>query len=67
MINWLAVILILAGMLSLMVYPKIIKMFLFALIFYLTVFVDYWWAGLFIPLLIIILIYKKKKELKYGI
>lgn len=62
MVDWFIVIVLLVGMLSIIVYPKIIQWGLFAFIIYLTAFVNYWYAGLFIPLLLIILIYKRRKE-----
>lgn len=49
-----------------LVYPKIIRFLIAGYIGYLTIFVNYYYGALFIPLLIIMLIYKRKKEGGYG-
>lgn len=65
MFNWVIFILIIIGILLILVYPKIIKFFLFGLIGYFTIFENWLWGGLYIPLLLIMLYYKRRKE-KYG-
>lgn len=59
------VILSIVGILVIVVYPALLKFALFGLLAYLTIFVNLYFSALFIPLLIIIYIFKKRKE-KYG-
>ena len=65
MLNWVVVILIIIGILLILVYPKIIRLFLLLGVAYLTIFENWMWGALYIPLLLIMLYYKRRKE-KYG-
>ena len=65
MFNWVIFVLIIIGILLILVYPKIIKFFLFGLIGYLTIFENWYWGIAFIPLLLLMLYYKRRKE-KHG-
>ena len=65
MFNWVIFVLIIIGILLILVYLKIIKFFLFGLIGYLTIFESWYWGMAYIPLLLIMLIYRRRKE-KYG-
>lgn len=49
------------GILFILVYPKIIRLFLFGLIGYFAVFQNWLWGILYIPLLLIMLYFKRKK------
>jgi len=65
MINWFFLVMIIIGILLIMVYPKIIRVFIFGIITYFTIFVNWYYAIAYAPLLILMLIYKRRKE-KYG-
>jgi len=66
MFNWVIVIPIIIGILLILVYPKIIKLFLFGLIGYFTIFVNWYYGALYIPLLLLILYFKRRKEKLNG-
>lgn len=55
-------ILSIVSILIIVVYPKILKFALFGLFAYLTIFVNYYFSALFIPLLILIYIFKKRRK-----
>lgn len=59
------VILSIVGILVIVVYPALLKFALFGLLAYLTIFVNLYFSALFIPLLILIYIYKKRSK-KYA-
>lgn len=62
MVNWILIVWGIIGLLAIVVYPKIIRWALFGLITYFTIFHDPYYAILFIPLLIIMFIYKWRKK-----
>ncbi|KKN67329.1 hypothetical protein LCGC14_0461930 [marine sediment metagenome] len=65
MFNWVLFVLIIIGILLILVYPKIIKWFLLLVVAYLTIFENWYYGVLYIPLLLLMLYYKRRKE-KYG-
>jgi len=64
-VNWTIIVLLIIGILIIFVYPHIIKWFLFLVVGYLTIFVDWMWGVAYIPLLLIVLYFKRRGE-KYG-
>lgn len=60
MITILDLIFILIGILSLFVFPKILKWILIVWIIYMTIFVDIYFSALIIPLLLIMGYYKRR-------
>ena len=62
MIDLVLIIFCIIFLLLVFIYPKLIKVFLIGVIGYFAVFVNWYYGALFIPLLIIILIYKKRRE-----
>jgi len=63
--DWFLVIMGIIGILLVLVYPKIVRFFLFLIVLYLTLFYNWYFAILFIPLLILQLMYKRRRE-KHG-
>jgi len=66
MIDWFLVIMGIIGILLILVYPKIVRFFMFLVILYLTLFYNWYFAILFIPLLILQLIFKQRKINRNG-
>ena len=64
MFNWVIFVLIIIGILLILVYPKIIKLFLFGLIGYFTIFENWYWGIAYIPLLLTMLYFKRKNGKK---
>ncbi len=65
MVSWFIVIFSIIGILLTLVYPKIIRIFLVGLVGYFTIFVNWYYGLFYIPLLLLMLIYKRRKE-RYG-
>lgn len=65
MVSWFIVIFSIIGILLILVYPKIIRIFLFGLIGYFTIFVNWYYGVFYIPLLLFMLYFKRRKE-RYG-
>ena len=61
-VNWTIIILSIIGILVILVYPHIIKWFLFLVLGYFTIFENWYFGILFIPLLLIVLYFKRRKE-----
>ncbi len=62
MVDWFSVLMIIIGILLILVYPKIIRIFIFGIIAYLSIFHNWYYAVIYVPLLILMLIYKRRKE-----
>jgi len=62
MIDWFDLIIGIIGILIIFVYPKVIRIFLIFLIGYLSFFYSPYFLILYIPLLITMFIYKRRKE-----
>lgn len=62
---FITIILLLAGFLFILVYPKIIRYAIFVVITYLTILVDLYWAIAYIPYLIL-MFYFKRRERQHG-
>lgn len=58
--NWINLIFIVVGFLVILVYPKIIRWMIFLLISYLTIFMDLYYAILYIPYLGLLWYYRRK-------
>ena len=65
MVSWSIVIFSIIGILLILVYPKIIRIFLIGLVGYFTIFVNWYWGIAYIPLLLLMLYFKRRKE-RYG-
>ncbi len=61
-VNWTIIVLLIIGILVILVYPHIIKWFLFLVLGYFTIFENWYFGILFIPLLLIVLYFKRRKE-----
>jgi len=60
--DWIGIILAIIGILVIFVYPKIIRISLIIAIGYMAFFYSPYWIILYIPLLIIMYIYKRRKK-----
>jgi hypothetical protein len=60
--NWIYLIFIVVGILSVFAFPKILKFILFGLITYLTIMKDLYYAVAFIPYLLLIIYFKWRKK-----
>jgi len=56
------VVFMIIGILLIFVYPKIIRWAIVIFVIYLTIFYDWKWAIIFIPLLLVVWYYKKRGE-----